>query len=427
MKLKPQFTSMLATLAILFVAHMPAKADAVSDWNVIALNTVGAATPAHAAPVAVVELAMVHVAIYDAVQAIEKTHQPYHVQIPGASGSPNAAAAKAAHDVLVSLFPNQTATLDGIYNQYLIDKGLSDTDAGIAVGATAAAGIIALRSNAGLFPPNQVLFFGGTAPGEWRPTPSFQGSPPAPPSFAPMAAPWAANITPFALKCGDQFRASPQPPLTSSEYTKAYNEVKDKGARFNSERTADETALALFWNLNFFAVWNRVARELAASENLSIGDSARLFGLLEMSMADAGITAWDSKVTFNFWRPLTAIRLGDDDTNPDTVGDPTWEPFINTPNYADHTSGANAFTGAATRSLALFFGTDEMTFVVRTTNTAPGVQPTKTYNRFSDAADDVVLVRILHGIHFRFADEDGRKQGRLVAQWVFGHFLRPLE
>jgi len=215
--------------------------------------------------------------------------------------------------------------------------------------------------------------------------------------------------------------------LTSSEYTKAYDEVKAKGARLNSERTADETALALFWNLNFFAIWNRVARELAASENLSIGDNARLFALLEMSMADAGITAWDSKVAFSFWRPLTAVRHGNDDTNPDTVGDPTWEPFANTPNYPDQSSGANAFTAAATRTLALFFGTDEKTFVETTTNTAPGVQPTKTYDRFSDAAEDVVLVRILHGIHFRFADEDGRKQGRLVAQWVFGHFLKPLD
>ena len=427
MKLKPQTSLTLALLAILIATPAIARADAVSDWNLIAIQRIAAATPAHAAPVTVVELAMVHVAIYDAVQAIEKTHKPYHVEIPGASGSPNAAAAKAAHDVLVSLLPNQTATIDGIYSQYLINKGLSDTDAGIAVGATAAAAINSLRSNSGLFPPGQVPFFGGTEPGEWRSTDSFQGLPPSPPPFAPMAAPWAANITPFALKSGDQFRASPQPPLTSNEYTKAYNEVKAKGARFNSERTADETALALFWNLNFFAIWNRVARELAASENLSIADSARLFALLEMSMADAGITAWDSKVTFHFWRPLTAIRLGNDDTNPDTVGDPTWEPFINTPNYPDHTSGANAFTGAATRILALFFGTDEKTFVVTTTNTAPGVQPTKTYNRFSDAADDVVLVRILHGIHFRFADEDGRKQGRHVAQWVFGHLLLPLD
>src|SRR5262245_20876615 len=141
MRFKPQITLILAALAILIVAHKPAKADAVSDWNVIAIQRIAAATPAHAAPVTVVELAMVHVAIYDAVQAIEQTHKPYHVEIPGASGSPSAAAAKAARDVLVSLLPTQTATIDGIYNQYLIDKGLSDIDAGIAVGATAAAGI----------------------------------------------------------------------------------------------------------------------------------------------------------------------------------------------------------------------------------------------------------------------------------------------
>jgi hypothetical protein len=427
MRLKPQLTLIAATLAILIVGQTSAKADAVSDWNLIALQRIAAATPGHSAPVTVVELAMVQVAVYDAVQAIEKTHQPYHVEIPGASGSPSVAAAKAAHDVLVSLLPTQTATIDNIYNQYLIDKGLSNTDAGVAVGTAAAAGIIALRANSGLFPPGQVPFIGGTEPGDWRPTDSFQGNPPAPPPFSAMATPWAANITPFALKSGDQYRASPQPPLTSKEYTTAYNEVKTLGARFNSGRTADQTALANFWNLNFFAVWNRVARDLAASENLSIGDNARLFALLEMAMADAGITVWDSKVYFHFWRPLTAIRLGNEDTNDDTVGDQTWEPFLNTPNYPDHTSGANGFTGAATRILALFFDTDEKTFVVTTTNTAPGVQPTKTYNRFSDAADDVVLVRILHGIHFRFADEDGRKQGRHVAQWVFGHFCKPLE
>src|SRR4029079_1213778 len=189
MKLKPQLTFLLAALAMLVVTHTPAKADAVSDWNLIAVQRIAAASPAHSAPVTVVELAMVQVAVYDAVQAIEKTHKPYHVEIPGASGSPSAAAAKAAHDVLVSLLPTQTATIDGIYNQYLIDKGLSNTDAGIAVGATAAAGIIAFRSHSGLFPPGQVPFLGGTAPGEWRPTDSFQGAPPAPPPFSPMATP----------------------------------------------------------------------------------------------------------------------------------------------------------------------------------------------------------------------------------------------
>src|SRR4030095_8671053 len=157
---------------------------------------------------------------------------------------------------------------------------------------------------------------------------------------------WVANVTPFTLKSGDQFRASPPPPLDSKEYTKAYDEARTMGARFNSARTTDQTNLALFWASNYMALWNRVARELAASQNLSIGDNARLMALMTFSMADAIITAWDSKVTYNFWRPLTAIRLGDTDGNPDTVGDPTWEPLINTPNYSDHTSGANNATAS---------------------------------------------------------------------------------
>jgi hypothetical protein len=229
------------------------------------------------------------------------------------------------------------------------------------------------------------------------------------------------------LKSGDQFRAAPPPPLNSNQYTKAYNEAKLMGARFNSGRTVDETNLALFWASNYPALWNRVVRDLAASENLSIGDNARLFALVTFSMADAAITAWDSKVAYNFWRPLTAIRLGNDDTNPDTVGDPTSEPLINTPNYSDHTSGANNVSGAATRALALFFGTNEMTFIVGTTNTTPGIPQTITYTRFDDASRDVVESRILEGIHFRFADEDARKQGRHVAQWVHRHFLKPVE
>ena len=142
-------------------------------------------------------------------------------------------------------------------------------------------------------------------------------------------------------------------------------------------------------------------------------------------MADAIVTAWDSKVAYASWRPLTAIRSGNDDTNPDTVGDSEWQPLINNPNYPDHTSGANNTSGAATRMLELFFGTNEMSFIVKTTNAA-AIQQTRTYSRFSDAAQDVVDARIYEGIHFRFADEDARKQGRHVAQWVFDHFLKPL-
>jgi hypothetical protein len=188
------------------------------SWNAIAVQTISAATPARPAPVSFLDMAIVHAAVYDAVQAIDKRFKPYHVEIPGATGSPEAAAAKAAHDILVNLFPAQTMSLDATYAQYLIDHGLAPNDPGVAVGATAAAGIIALRANDGRFPPNQVPFTGGTNPGEWRPTESFIGMPPAPPSFAPMLTPWAANVTPFTLISGEQFRAEAPPALTSLEY-----------------------------------------------------------------------------------------------------------------------------------------------------------------------------------------------------------------
>jgi len=427
MKLKLQTCPAMVILAILLAVPASVRADAVADWNAIAVQTINAATnPTHTAPLAFTDIAIVHAAVYDAVEAIDQRFKPYHVQISGASGSPEAAAAKAAHDVLVTLFPAQKTTLDMTYDQYLINHGLSPNDPGVDVGATAAAGILALRSTDGRFPPNPVPFLGGTGIGEWRPTESFIGNPPAPPSFAPMLTPWMANVTPFTLKSGDQWRAKAPPALTSEEYTRDYNEVKAMGARFHSARTPAQTDFAIFWAANYLVLWNRAVRDIAGTQVHNTGDSARLFALVTFSMADAGITAWDTKVAYNFWRPMTAIRSGDDDTNPSTIGDPSWQPLINNPNYPDYTSGANNATGAATRALALFFGTDEMTFTVRTTN--PGaIQQTRTYSRFSDAAADVVTARVYEGIHFRFADAEARKQGRHVAQWVFGHFLKPLE
>jgi len=428
MKHKSQPSALVVVVTILFIlilAPTRAQADAVSDWNLIAIQRIGAEVPQHPTPLVFLDMAIVQIAVYDAVQAIEKQYKPYHVQIPGASGSPDAAAAKAARDVLINLLPGQSMAIDNQYNLYITTHGLSN-DPGIAVGTTAAAGIIALRSNDGRNPPGQVPFVGGTAPGEWRPTDSFI-TPKVPAPFSPMAIPWVANVTPFALKSGDQFRAVAPPPLNSHRYTEAYDEVKAMGARFNSERTDEQTNLAYFWALNYPAVWNRVVRDMAASQSLPISENSRLSAFVNVSMADAIITSWDSKITYNFWRPLTAIRLGNDDTNSDTVGDPTWEPLVNTPNYPDYTSGANNASGAATRSLALYFGTDEMTFTVFTTNTTAGIPTSITYSKFSDAAEDVVNARIWEGIHFRFADEEARKQGRHVAQWVFGKILKPIE
>jgi len=399
------------------------RADAVTDWNAIALQAI-AGSPSHPGATAILDSAMVQAAVFDAVEAINGRFRPYHVHIPGASGSPEAAVAKATHDVLVSRFPSLTASLDTTYHDYLAAHELVESDPGVAVGQQAAAGIIALRANDGSFPPNPPPFIGGTDPGVWRPTPSYLPGPP--PSNSPALAPWLATVTPFTLRSPSQFRAVPPPPLTSKRYATAFNEVKAIGAASSGVRSSEQTDLALFWAANYQVLWNHVLRDIATAHVHNIDDSARLFALVNLAMADAGITAWDSKFHYVFWRPLTAIQEAGNDGNPETDSDANWQPLINNPNYPDYTSGANNVTGAATRALALFFGTDEMTFSATTTNPA-ALQQVRTYNRFSDAAADVVNARIYEGIHFRFADVQARKQGRHVAQWAFSHFLRPVD
>ena len=400
--------------------------DAVTDWNAIAVQALATASPPRPGPVAFLDMAVVQVAVYDAVQAIDRRFEPYHVEIPGATGSPDAAAAKAAHDVLVNILPGQTASLDTTYHDYLAAHGLAEGDPGVGVGALAAAGILALRANDGRVPTTlPPPFVGGTALGVWRPTPS---NPPAgpPPSFAPMATPWLAAVPPFTLKSGDQFRAKAPPLLSSKRYATEYDEVKALGARFNSARTPEQTQLAYFYAGNPLILYNRVLREVAAAHTHNIGDNARLLALGTLAIGDAVITAWDSKRHYVYWRPITAIQEGNNDGNARTAGDPTWEPLLNTPNYPEYTSGANNVVGALTRSLELFFGTDHITFTVFSQH--PLANPnTRTYQRFSDLSWDTVDVRIYQGIHFRSADEEARKQGRQVAEWVFGHFLRPFD
>jgi hypothetical protein len=406
MKLKLPIRPAVVLLAILLAAPASARADVVADWNGIAVQAT--VTGARPGPTGALDIAMVQAAIYDAVQAIERQFEPYYVEISGASGSPVAAAAKAAHDVLVHRFPAQAVPLDMTYQHYLFDHGLAEDDPGVQVGATAAAGLIARRACDGSFPvPAPPPFFGGTDPGVWRPTP---------PANAAMLAPWLGAVTPFTLTRPSQFRAAPPPALTSSQYARDYNEVKALGAlegdNNNSARTAEQTDLAHFWNANYVVLLNQVLRDVAAAHVDNIAESARLFALADMAIADAQITAWDSKNFYVFWRPITAIQEGDDDGNAQTAGDPTWQPLIITPPYPDYTSGANNVTSALVTTLALFFGRDQMTFSVTTTNTGATMQDTRTYSRFSEVADEVVNARIYEGIHFRFADEAARKQGR---------------
>jgi hypothetical protein len=416
MKLRHQTWRSIAILAILAATSANVSADAVADWNAIAVQAT--ITGSRSGPSGVLDIAMVQAAVYDAVQAIERRYEPYYVEIKEASGSPVAAAAKAAHDVLVNRFPSQSMFLDMTYQQYLFNHGLADTDPGVAVGAAAASGIIALRACDGSFPVvAPPPFIGGTDPGVWRPTP---------PGFSPMAVPWLGSVTPFTMTRPSQFRAAPPPALTSGRYARDYNEVKVLGALNDSARTPEQTDIAHFWAGNTLVIWNRALRDIANAHVDNIGESARLFALADMAIADALITSWNDKTHYVFWRPITAIREADNDGNPQTASDSGWLSLINTPNYPDYTSGAVNFATAATRALKQFFGTDRITFSVTTTNLGPTVQDTRTYERFSDAAQEVVDARVYAGIHFRFADEAARKEGRQVADWAFRHFLRPV-
>ena len=426
---------LFAACALILCAST-AGADVVSDWNLELGRRLAAATPARRGPSAVLDFAVMHVAIHDAIQAFEHRYEPYCEAIPNASGSPVAAASKAARDVLVGLFPGQITAIDAAYNALnatYISQGLMVAgDPGALVGAQAAACILGQRLTADNLNRNTAdSFMGGTGIGEWRPTVFTAPPPPQVPQPVPMAADFLARTTPFAMKETDQFRmANPPPHITSGAYAKAYNEVKEKGAGLLdadgqpqvNTRTPEETAIARFFSDAPANYWNRLMRDLVVSESLDLGDSARMFALVSLATADAIIAAWDTKIFYNLWRPVTAIRSGDADGNPKTVGDPKWTSLYNAPNYPDYTSGANNVSAATTTILQHLFG-DKVDFTLF--SNAAGAVP-REYTRFSDVARDVVDARIFMGIHFRFADTTALRQGTHVANWTFSRLLRPI-
>jgi hypothetical protein len=397
-----------------------AKGDVVSDWNAIAVQATLTAGSTRPGPSGVLDIAMVHAAIYDAVQAIEGEYEPYYVDIPGASGSPIAAAAKAARDVLVNRFPTQTAALDAAFNNYLAANGISTDNQGIAVGARAAAAIIALRACDGSFPnPAPPPFIGGTGIGDWRPTP--------PANLSMNPGPWLGVVTPFTLTRPSQFRSKPPPPVTSKQYATEYNEVKNLGALNNSTRTAKQTDQAHFWAGNFVVMLNGLVRQLSDTQVDNVADSSRLFAMTSMAQADAIINVWNDKAHYNYWRPITAIHNGHVDGNGRTTGDPTWNSLIANPPYPDYSSGANGITGATMGALEKYFKNDDLKFSITTTNTGPTNEDTRNFLSLSSAAQEVVDARVYLGIHFRFADEASRTLGYKVADFGHQHFFRPAD
>jgi hypothetical protein len=390
----------------------PVHADVVTDWNAITQRCVlGGPTPANrGGPPGLLDIALVQAAVHDAVQAIEGRFHPYRYANPvmRGVGSPEAAVAAASFGVLTGLYGADDPCLSGVTNPAVTYAG----DNGLLVGAEAVEALLPLYRPAFASPIDP--FVGGNGPGQWRPEPGVKQG-----AFTFMA-----YTTPFVLNRPSQFRPERQPPMNSEQYRREYDEVKAYGSFSGSARNSEQTDLAGFW-VSPPSSWIAALRAIAQKNITGTGDKARLLALASLAAADAQITIYDSKYHFNFWRPSTAIHEGDGDGNPDTAGDASWRPFLPTPPYPEYSSGANCLSGAMVTTLQLFFGTDELAFSVSSPAVGLITNP-RHYVRLSDAAQEMVDVRILQGIHFRSADEEGRRQGSRVAHWAFQKFLRPL-
>jgi len=402
-------------IAVLTTVFLPGvvKADVIDDWNARAIAAI--LTAGRTQTVGFIELTIVQAAVYDAVNAIDGVrHQPYASSPQtNPAASMDAAAAQAAHDVLVWLYPTQASSFDSALAATLaaIPAGSPKLD-GIAAGASAASALITLRTNDGRDAP--IGYTPGSAPGEWQPTP---------PTFLAAQTPWVAFVRPFAIQSPSQFRSGPPPSLSSNDWAEAFNEVKQRGALVGSSRTADETTQALFWTDNAPSQYNRYFRRIAADQALTQADKARMYAEVNMAAADAGIGCFDGKYTYGFWRPVTAIPAADTDGNSHTVADPTWLPLATTPNHPEYPSAHACVSGAIADTLAAFFGTDHVTTTVDSNVTHTAL----TFDRFKDVFAYVYEARILAGLHYRFSMNAGRQLGRQVSAWLVRNQFKPVE
>jgi len=356
-------------------------------------------------------MAMVHGAIYDAVNGIDRGHRPYLV-LPDAQpwDSVDAAVATAAYRVLAALVPDQQPALAATYTAALatVPEGPAK-DGGIAAGDDAAAAMIAARTNDGRFGPFR--FTGSLGIGMWRPElPLFLSDP-----FA-----WVGFVEPFLIPTAEQFRTDGPNGVTTAEYAADFAEVKSLGSRNSTTRTADQTEQALFWGAEHGTLLlGRFVRTIAADQQLSPVEDARLFALVTLTSADANISCWNDKAYWSFWRPQTAIRLAATDGNPETDADPGWEPLLPTPPFPDHPSGHSCGSGSIVATLQNYFGTDRIAF----TAFSAGSGTSRSYTRLSQAIKEIIDARIYAGIHFRAADEQGAVLGKKVAHWVEKHHI----
>ena len=410
--------------------------DMVLVWNENAVGVIsspGTATPpglGQAPPLSALHVAMVHGAIYDAVNAIDKGHEPYLDGLSAPSSASKAAAvAQAAHDVLSGITPDSNTAvedrIEGLLAQSLarIDPGQAKED-GIDIGAAAAAAMLAARSTDGRFDSEPWPV--GDEPGEWVLVPPASNN-----VFGHFA-----TVTPLTMTSPRQFRTEGPPSLLSAQYAAEFNEVKALGAQAGSSRTPQQTSLAGFMTANPLFFMNKGLRDISEAEGLSTTQQALLFVKTSMASADALIGCFSNKAIWQNWRPQTAIREAANDGNPATAPDANWLSLFASPGYPDNPSGYNCYTAGLWHSARLFFGTDKIQFQL----TSPGVPAnaaagnpvgvpgsTRSYTRLTGVIDDTIEGRMLNGYHFRSTDVQGAWLGKKAAQWLDKHYFAPVD
>lgn len=426
--LRARLSTITLVLALLAAAGQELRAagstaDIVFEWNQILQDTipkpVGVGSPRF--------YAMMHIAMFDAINTLEREFAPYRVRLrQTGGGAPDAAAAQAAHDVLVAINPSAAATYDAALAQQLGTSPSAFARRGADIGARVAREVVAWRQNDGWvvtpFPP----YSEPPLPGRWQPTP---------PNHPAAAFTHLQNAAPMALLTATQFLPAPPPSLTSERYATDFNEVKVMGQFNSATRSAEQTSIARLWAgiaatgsgtaTDFFAVWNNVARDVALERRLSLVETARLFVLMNVSIHDGLQTTQTSKFVFGLWRPVTAIRAAENDLNAATDPAADWLPLLTTPPYPSYAGNLACIGASAARALQLAFGGNDIPVAVTWRQSGGLPDVTHQFNGFWEAAEEQSMSRIYGGIHYRFDQVAGQQAGRRVAEYVFANFMRP--
>jgi hypothetical protein len=387
-------------------APAQARANVITDWDEKAVAVV---TPMPVYP-AQRAMGMVHAAMFDAVNSIERRYRPYLVQLPAApTTSKEAAAAAAAAAILATIDPKTAGEMKVAIATYLasIPDGAAKSD-GVKLGEAVAARVLEARANDGADGPD--AYRPRTTPGVYVPT------------ALTLASMWP-NVKPFAMTTPSQFRPQPPISLTSKEWATDYNEIKDYGGKTSAKRTAQQTETARFWLMAGPQAYHPFVRQLVTAKQMSVGDSARFMTLVALGLNDALIAVFDAKYHYNFWRPITSIRNGDIDDNPATDREATWQPIDNTPMHPEYPCAHCILSGSVAGAVKAVLGTEDIPEIAMTSSTAPGV--THRWTNMAAFAEEVASARIWAGFHYRFSTSVGTDMGRQIGEYVVKSVMQP--